>query len=221
MPKENNKKGNSQRIAVWIAMIGLAGTITAALIAVLPNLIELKQISERDADTATTAMGFNKFDEPIGAFSIEYPQDFAFLSKDIRDTAAIYTFGPSKVVLEEGFYKPDFLIYVDFGLNEEPIRDFDSAENFLLEHTFSKVFSKDKSVIVSNEKTDNGFKVHIQQNDPTLKHGFILFEFKDNVIAAVAIFITDNNVPINDDSIDYIFSSFNWSPTKIKKVIGN
>jgi hypothetical protein len=207
----SDNKATQVKLNVVIALIGVIGTITAALIAVSPRLIELGLIGK-------TEVAFNNFDEPLGLFSIEYPSNFGLISREVNTLTADYKFAPKEFARDKAREDHLAFIYISVGLKDMSNTDVETLGNAFIDDAVLEFNSNEsKRVLVSNEKTERGYMTHFQEvfSANSFVDFYILSEYEGNTSALLMFMATSESVKNYSYMIDDIFSSFQWSPSEV------
>src|SRR5688572_15508748 len=85
MASDDSTSDNKTKIV--IAIISLIGVLAAAIITIVPQVIELSRKSGDQANSPPVA--FNRYDDPSSIFSIEYPAGLFLRNREVVDNQII------------------------------------------------------------------------------------------------------------------------------------
>lgn len=213
--KDAKKRKSVTIIAGWIMGIG---AIIAAIIGILPDLANGAPSKD---NILGTPFNYNKYDDPVGEFSVEYPSNFHIGSRGYGNFNKFsLSFFPDN---DDG---PISLMFVEISKIKDT--DFDAQEyvnNYAIDVINGNNFNKEgfQAFLVSNEQTSKGYYLHYKtvctncDNDPS--HMFMLWETENNIIAGVIVFARDGEISSHAQNvIDYVVKSFHWSSDDVENL---
>lgn len=208
---EKALQSSKERIGIVIAIISAIATVLAAIIAILPPILERYQSNEIIATEITTTPipGFNKYDDPLGIFSIELPSDMRMSTRHVDGTDYYILF------IATGEYT--FMVDVMARYYEEPLSmsDIDIFNESSIIDTLNNE-NVGKKTLISNKKTERGYYfVYEEDGMSGLLNVHLLREFDSHAYIGVSLVTNKYSEPVYGEIINEIVSSFSWSPDKI------
>lgn len=223
MPKEKKIQRKTLSPKEWIpiiiAIIGMIGTIAAALISRLPPSIEKNQVPSLQTTESTlvldnlsqqenTPVMFNNYDDPLGRFSLLIPSNMRLITSFRSESNDVVLFSTDNDIALN--------LSVMVGPASKPlsISDADNFNKLLVDNQDHDLFGEKR--IVSNQKREKGFYLVYEVTDgPDNRYVCLLYEFENFVSVMVVLTTSKFKDTMPEGWIDKTVSSFKWLPSKV------
>jgi hypothetical protein len=217
------------KVSLAGAIIVGTAAIIAAVIGIFPDLLKLGNHATPTAmPNAATAMAisFNRYDDPYGMFSIEYPSDYVVTSRNqTADTLAMLfrsTSLPDKDVLWRIESLDIKITRKATPWDQGSIAQYDAS---VIEDALQAQPNQTNYHILSNQNIQNGFIMHTQFSGvnlqtPTGTYTLVadfyrLFLQEGNASVVVSYMLDDHWRNQRQAAINNTFSTFSWSSSNV------
>ena len=224
-----NKKDTQNRIQILIAVIGLIGAVTVAVINLLGKQWEISTtnniLTPKSGIFPSPTLVLNRFDDPLKLFSVSYPSNFYVYNREIKDsdvTASIIPTGYTPV--PESPNDENLALIAVVIRRSNASESVESYFNDMINNTVFNYHDTDgKRTLISNEVVGNGYKLHFREtlSDKSFVDFFIWNEFdtENKISAILMVLLTDKSIPVYGNAVDSIIESFTWNPRKANEIL--
>lgn len=217
------KLTTGQKVSILAAIIGVIGTVTAAVINIVPDISKHMQpntpsVTETSLPVTFTPLAYNRYDDPSGMFSIELPNNLILTGRNKDSVSLDVQFDINRENSKKGdIFTLDIRTGVDDNISDE--YPSETIENLITNSLDEKYFID--MTLISSEKTDKGFIAHSQSSDEVYAYvtdTYYLVESQNSAYFLVVMSVQGDVTPESEEIVEHIFSTVNWDPSKVDGV---
>jgi hypothetical protein len=227
MPSRRRRgtKKSKKRVSVTViaAIIGAIGAVIAAIVGIYPDLFGLAH--DKNLTTATP-VSFSRYDDPYGMYSIEYPSNFVYLTRNQNSKNLLLLLFVSREALENNNHSGQVsAVGVTVAYGKEYKKDNNLYANDLFLKNLIQGNLGDqylgKSFLVSNETTAKGYRFHYRyvsnNQSPSEIEVYALFEVETEAMFSLVYVSAKPDENVDREVIEHMYANFSWDPSKVNQ----